>query len=374
MKLALVLALLVPAFGGDHARGVQLMKEGKFAEAAEAFRAAAAAAPTDAELHYNLALAYWRAGNSGEAEIAAEKAATLSDGKLGALRDGVLGNLKFDAARAKLAGEQPDLSGALEQAHKARDHFVHGATAPGAPAELARNVERALKLIAEIEKKIEEQKQQQEQNKDEKKDDQKQDQKDKPEDGKDGEQGKDQKDPQDKDGKPEDKQEPKPQDGKDQPQQEQPKQDQQDKTEQEQKSEPQQGKDDKGQAKDQPTPPQGEPDPKDRPEPKPEPKPKEEPKADQQPPEQQQPGEAQKSEQPDDKKVEPQVGAGEETKDENQDKPAEQQPALGQPQPGRALTPEETKRLMDLLAQIKQQQAELEKAQKAARPKVKKDW
>ena len=29
---------------------------------------------------------------------------------------------------------------------------------------------------------------------------------------------------------------------------------------------------------------------------------------------------------------------------------------------------------MNMLLQIKQQQAELEKAQKAARPKVKKDW
>src|SRR5690606_34496235 len=161
MKLALGLAFLFLAPPSDHKRGLELLAEGKFAEAAEAFRAATATPPDDPELHSTLALALWRAGAAHEAEIAAEKAATLSDGAFAALRDGILGNVKFDEAKARLAGEVPDPQGARAAAERARDHFVHAAASGNAPPELARNLERTLALLAEIQRRIEEQEKQQ---------------------------------------------------------------------------------------------------------------------------------------------------------------------------------------------------------------------
>ncbi len=334
--LAVSLLLTASLCADDHARGLKLLAEGKFAAAAAAFRAAAAAEPTDPRVHYNLALALWRAGDAGAAEIAAEQAATLSDGKLVPLRDGILGNLKMGEAQAALAGEQPDLQASLGLAQKARDHFLHGAAEAGAPAELVRNLERALQLIAEIEKKLEEQEKQD----DEKKDDEKKD------DGKDG----DKKPGEDK---PDDK---KPDDKKDE--EKKPDEQKGDEKNQDEKKDDQQKPDDQKQ--------QGKPE--DKP---PEPKPEEKPK-----PEQQQ---DQKSEEgaPDAKpgedkeeKPEPKPGA-----DEPQPAPGEQKDAQATPPPEqRELSPEETKRLLDVLQRLQAQQVELEKARAAARPKVKKDW
>lgn len=330
--LAVSLSLTASLSADDHARGLQLLAEGKFAEAAAAFRAAAAAEPTDPRVHYNLALALWRAGDAGAAEIAAEQAATLSDGRLVPLRDGILGNLKMGEAQAKLAGEQPDLQAALGLAKKARDHFLHGAAGAGAPAELTRNLERALQLIAEIEKKVEEQKQQD----DQKKDDEKKD------DGKDG-------DKKPGDDKPDDK---KPDD---------------EKKDQDKKPDDQKGdekKDDQQKSDDQKQ--QGKPEdkpPEPKPEEKPKPEPQQEPKSEQGAPDAK-PGEDKEE------KPEPKPGA-----DEPQPPPGEQKDAQATPPPEqRELSPEETKRLLDVLQHLQAQQVELEKARAAARPKVKKDW
>lgn len=336
IALAVSLLLTASLHADDHARGLKLLAEGKFAEAAAAFRAAAEAEPTDAGVHYNLALALWRAGDAGAAEIAAEQAATLSDGRLVPLRDGILGNLKMGEAQAKLAGEQPDLQAALGLAQKARDHFLHGAADAGAPAELTRNLERALQLIAEIEKKIEEQEKQD----DEKKDDQKKD------DGKDGDKkpGEDKSD------------EKKPDDQKD---------DQ--KKDEEKKPDDQKGdekKDDQQKSDDQKQ--QGKPE--DKP---PEPKPEEKPKPEQQQDQKSEEGapDAKPGENKEDK-PEPKPGA-----DEPQPPPGEQRDAHATPPPEqRELSPEETKRLLDVLQRLQAQQVELEKARAAARPKVKKDW
>ena len=337
--LAVSLSLTASLHADDHARGLKLLAEGKFAEAAAAFRAAAEAEPTDPRVHYNLALALWRAGDAGAAEIAAEQAATLSDGRLVPLRDGILGNLKMGEAQAKLAGEQPDLQAALGLAQKARDHFLHGAANAGAPAELTRNLERALQLIAEIEKKIEEQEKQD----DEKKDDQKKDD-EKKDDGKDGDKKPDDKnDGDNKDDQKKDDQkkddEKKPDEQKDDEKKDEKKDDQQKSDDQKQE----------GKSEDKP----------------PEPK-----------PEQQQ---DQKSEEgaPDAKpgedkeeKPEPKPGA-----DEPQPPPGEQKDVQATPPPEqRELSPEETKRLLDVLQRLQAQQVELEKARAAARPKVKKDW
>ncbi len=340
MLLGLVLAVLAPLSGDDHARGLQLLKEGKFAAAAAAFRAAAESDPTDPRVHYNLALALWRAGDAAEAELAAEKAATLSDGRLVPLRDGIFGNLRMSEAQGKLAGEQPDLQAALGAAQKARDHFLHGAAEPAAPAELTRNLERALQLITEIEKKIEEQK------KEEKKDDQ----------NKDGEQKPDDKD-QEKQEKKDDGKQDESKDGKD------PKSDEQKQDEQKKDDEKKDGKDQpkSDEQKEQDQKQQGKPEDK-PPEPKPD-QPKPDEKSEKGAPEAK-PGEDKEQ------KPEPKVGA-----DEQQQPPGEGKEAEAAPPPQmRELSPEETKRLLDVLEQLHAQQAELEKARAAARPKVKKDW
>jgi len=159
---ALLLFAVVPG-GGDDQRGLELLGQGKYAEAAAAFRAAIDAEGPSAERSYNLALALWRAGELDEAEAAAEQTATLSDGRLNALRDGLLGNLRYTAAKA---AEAEDLRAALGLAEQARSHYLRGAVAPGARAELARNLERAQRLIEELEEKIKEQEEQQEEQQD----------------------------------------------------------------------------------------------------------------------------------------------------------------------------------------------------------------
>ena len=155
--LALLLFLLVPS--GDQDRGLQLYKEGKFEEAAVAFQQAIETEGDSAELSYNLALALWRAGDRDGAETAAERAATLSDGRLAGLRDGVLGNLRYELAQE--ISEQ-DLAVALQLAQQARDNYLRGSLTSETP-ELYRNLERAQNLIDELEKKLEEQQQEQEQ-------------------------------------------------------------------------------------------------------------------------------------------------------------------------------------------------------------------
>lgn len=374
MKLVFAFALLIAlAPGGDeHARGVRLMQEGKFADAVVAFRAAAEAEPTNAELHYNLALALWRAGQPHDAEIAAEKAATLSDGALAPLRDGILGNAKMDAAQQKLGGEQPDLQAALGAAHKARDHFVHGAASMPSP-ELVRNLERALALIAEIEKKIEEQKEQEkkddqksddEKSDDEKKEDEEKEDEKKEEESKDDKKDEQSKDGDKKDGDPEQKSDPK-----DDPS----------------KSDDKKPEADSDPKKEEKPPSEG--DNKDKPEPKPEQKePQKDPQQEPQPGKENEPQPQEpKAEEPDKPEPSPQATKpGEDDKPEPKPQPGEEGAdakdaeqvagALGQPQPERALSPEETKRLLERLQVILEQKAEMEKAQKAQRPRVKKDW
>jgi len=148
-----LLALILLA-GGEHQRGLSLYAEGDYLGAAQAFRAALAKDPDNAEIAYNLALARWRAGDAEAAETAAERAATLSDGALSHLRDGLLGTLRYAAAQAK---QSEDLPAALELAERARSNFLRGALSEAAGPALRRNLERANLLIDEIKKQIEEQ-------------------------------------------------------------------------------------------------------------------------------------------------------------------------------------------------------------------------
>ena len=122
----LVLSASVPAQADPDP--LELYRQGRFQEAARGFRKALERQKDDARLNYNLALSLWRLGDGDEAETKAEMAATL--GGLDALRDGILGNLRFQAALAK--AEAGDLGTAVDLMTKARAHYQRGALRRGA--------------------------------------------------------------------------------------------------------------------------------------------------------------------------------------------------------------------------------------------------
>jgi tetratricopeptide (TPR) repeat protein len=183
MKTLLLAVALCTMPGGDREAGLRLYQEGRFAEAAAAFRAALAQDGDDADLHWNLALASWRAGDLATAETEAEKYAALAPaarvdlhrGLLGAVRHGEAQALEAEADRllagavAPSATAAPDgkpaeplalLQAALQKATQAKDHFVAGAAARPTP-ELQRNTERTLRYMAALQAKIEALQQQQ---------------------------------------------------------------------------------------------------------------------------------------------------------------------------------------------------------------------
>jgi Ca-activated chloride channel homolog len=165
---------------------MQLYQQGRYAEAVHAFRKALEDDKGDPLLNYNLAVSLWRQGEADEAETAAEKTATLSEGRLDALRDGILGNLRFEAALKKAAEQTKGprskiLEAAVDLMVQARKHYQRGAVRPGAGPALARNLERAIRKEEELRKQLEEEKKKEEEQKknDKKKNDRKKDQKDK---------------------------------------------------------------------------------------------------------------------------------------------------------------------------------------------------
>ena len=155
-----LLCWLVLSAPGVLAQGLELYREGRYQESARAFRKALEAEPLDARLNYNLALTLWRLGEGDDAETKAEIAATLG---LDTLRDGILGNLRFQAALAK--AEAGDLGTAVDLMAKARAHYQRGALRRGAGPALARNLERAIRKQEELRKKLEEQKKKEEEQK-----------------------------------------------------------------------------------------------------------------------------------------------------------------------------------------------------------------
>jgi len=191
---------------------MELYTQGRYAEAARAFRKALEHDKDDARLNYNLAVTLWRQAEADEAETAAEKTATLSEGRLDALRDGVLGNLRFEAALKKAAEQtkaEPRskiLEAAVDLMVQARKHYQRGALRSGAGPALGRNLERAIRKEEELRKQLEEQKKKEEE--EQKKQDQKKDKNDK---DKKDQQKKDQdkKDQQKKDQQNKDQQQPK---------------------------------------------------------------------------------------------------------------------------------------------------------------------
>ena len=198
--LLLSLVLSLPGAGDPFAEGLRHYAAGEYAEAVAAFREALESNPDDPRLNYNLALALWRIGAMEAAETAAEKAAALSRGRLEVRRDGILGNIRYDQARAVVdtrpstapvpqpggkavqPGRGPDLQKALDLVGQAKTHFLRGATAsqPADPV-LLRNLERAIRFEEELKKRQQEQKDQQKKD-DQQKPDDKQDQGDKKDD------------------------------------------------------------------------------------------------------------------------------------------------------------------------------------------------
>ncbi|MCY2956382.1 MAG: tetratricopeptide repeat protein [Planctomycetota bacterium] len=236
LPLALLLAHLF-ALGNAQtvpANGAELYQQGKYDEAVKAFRQDTEQHPEAAAAQYNLALSLWRKGELLAAEEAIERYAAMAGGGRGELHHGMLGNLRYEEAKALEAmgdapptkpappsspqpgqaaakpAEQPSPSQiydqAIDKAKAAKSEFMRAIAASATAAEVARNTQRSLQLIAELTKKRDEAKKREEE---QKKEDDKQDDKkdgDKQDDKKDGDKQDDKKDGDKKDDKKDDKQ------------------------------------------------------------------------------------------------------------------------------------------------------------------------
>ena len=375
MKTLLLTTVLWSAFaGGDRERGLQLYKEGKFIEAQAAFAAAALEDPESAELQWNLALAAWRAGDLGAAELAADKYSALAKDSKDELHRGMLGAIRFaqaleferqaDEAIAAAQGQSmpmdpdadppaqplPLLEKALQKALSARGHFVRGARANPKP-EILRNTERALRKIDELKKRIEELRQQQQQEQ------------------QDGDQNEDNKQPEE--GGPEE-------DQKSDDQQKGDKQ-QDEKKPDEQKSDEQKSDEQKGEQKsdeNQSQKPDGKPDPsqqgdEDPPE-TPEPKPNPDEQAEQGEPK---PGDQKPGEQEPEPDRQDNAGSEEQQPVPPEPKPGESRSdAPGEGGEGLELTPEQAQRLLERAKKLDELLKLAKKRQTSRRRAVERDW
>jgi Ca-activated chloride channel family protein len=111
-RAAAVLVLFATTgFGiGDLERGNRLYREGRYAEAVEAYQAALAAGKTSPELHYNLGTALLRLGRYDEAQQALAEALSGVDPELRNRALYNLGNRFLEDARA---GSDPQVQGKL---------------------------------------------------------------------------------------------------------------------------------------------------------------------------------------------------------------------------------------------------------------------
>ena len=199
MSRLAIIPMLLLALGGEHERGLQLYREGKFAEAAAAFRAAIAQDGDSAELQWNLARACFAAGEFEAAEVAAEKYAALAKDARADLHLGMLGAVRHAQAKTLAAAAEapppkaadpqtaeapadplPELEKALAKAKDASDYYERAAQAQPAP-ELLRNLERSQRLQQALAARIDELKKQreQQQSEDKEKDPEQKDQGDK---------------------------------------------------------------------------------------------------------------------------------------------------------------------------------------------------
>lgn len=350
-----------PAPAGRDASGAERFAAGDYTGAAVAFEKELQTRKEDPALLYNRALAAFRAGDLSTAEDAIDRYAAAPGGGRVDLHKGLLGNIRYREAEAlrrrasgdaaasplqprgqQVAPEQAEdpielLEAAIGKATAARDTFASAADGKPEPA-IARNLERALRLIAELEKQLEDAKKQRDEQ-------QKQE-------GKDGDQQKQDDKKKDDKKKSDDQQKSDDQKESDQKDQQQKKDDSQQQDQQEQKKQ------------------DGEPQGQERPEPKPQ----------QDPSEQQQQDEQSKKP---DEKPEPQPKDGEakpEPKPGEQESKQEAQPAQprsdapGEQQQATELSPEQRARLLEQLKDLdgRMQQIRMQ-SRSRARP-VDRDW
>lgn len=365
-KLAIIPMLLL-ALGGEHERGLQLYREGKFAEAAVAFRAAIAQDGDSAELQWNLALACFAAGELDAAEVAAEKYAALAKDARADLHLGMLGAVRHAQAKAGTAealapaasapsdeatpaDPLPKLEQALAKATEAADYYERAAAVQAAP-ELLRNLERSQRLQQALTARIDELKKEREkqQSEDKEKDPQQKDQGDKSEKDK-----ADDKKPDDKkdDEKKDDKGEKKP-----------------DEKSEQQKKEDKPGEQEQGdEPKDEKKPPDG----------KSEQQQSSGGEQQEQPPEPK--GDGGKEQQPaKDEKGGRQSEAGDSGKDGADAPPVgvdgkDGKSATGEPKPAKELTPEQAQQLAERLDQLDKRLRAARARAKSGRPPVERDW
>ena len=304
--------------------GVELYQQGRYPRAAEAFRQAVEKNPDDGELSYNLALTLWRLGQRDAAETAAERAAAV--GGYDGLRDGVLGNLRYDQAReiSQRAAESADEVRALEEAittvGTALDHYQRGvleleARAPTSGAALLRNLERALALEDELIRQLEEAQERQRQERSQREQDQEEDEETDEERSEEERQGTQQESQSDE--------------KKDEEEQEAAEQER-DQKQEDQKQEEQQ-------------------------------------KEDQQQEEQQQVEQS-----ADQERGDPPPGESGQVDVPESDRAAPVAP--GEHDPNSALSPEQKRQILDMLSRLEEQLKTLRNVQRRDRPKVKKDW
>lgn len=377
---------LAPAHGGERERGMQLYREGRYAEAQAAFEAAAEADPEAADLQWNLALAAWRAGDLATAEVAAEKYAAMSEDARPELHRGLLGAVRFaeaeqfearaDALIAAGGGGAPVATGpadepppdplplyekALQKALQARNHFVRGVRAKATP-ELVRNTERAVRKIDELKKRIEDLLQQQQQAQD-----------GEPQEGEPQEaenedaqkQPGDPQQPQQGEGEGEEQAEQPPQQA---PPSEAPEGAAPETPEPQPESQPESQPGEPSQAE----PPQGEPS---QPQPGDPGESQERPEAAQPNPQQPSEEQANRSGAPDGsapESPEPVPDAGSEQSPAGVDEPRNDAP--GEAPAGRMLTPEETQRLLERLRRLDEQLEQAKSRMRGGRPRVERDW
>lgn len=394
MKLLMWSCVLLASFpGGERERGIELYRQGKYAEAQAQFAKALEREPDSAELQWNLALAAWRAGDLETAEIAADKYSASSQAAKGHLYRGLRGAVRYaeaerfeqraDAALAapgqplaaaaddeeEPAEPLPLLEKALQQAMQARIEFTKGVRDQATP-ELIRNTERALRKVEELKKRIEELRQQQEQQQpkqdgdqdeaeqkpeeagddsDDKQspgdDEQQKQPQPKPEAGEPEGEGAESNEPQNPDAPDPDAPDPDAPDP-DAPEPDEPK-------EREPNEQPE-----RGESTEPPPPPSGEP------EQAPEPQPAE-PTPD---------GDGQPGEPPDVPEQLPEPQPAEPDGSKPPPEPSERRDAPGEQAEGRELSPEETQRLMELLRKLDGQLRQARQRGRVRRPKVERDW
>lgn len=154
----LLTAVLATQGGGGFAAGERAFGEGRFEAAAVAFAAEVAARgdAAPAELHYDLALAWLNAGEVGKATAAIERAAATADPALLRRCAFVRGSIAWQrgAAATRLAqqveAEPFAVKPALQQVDLARREWQAAAVGDPDWPEARRNVERALRQLAEL--------------------------------------------------------------------------------------------------------------------------------------------------------------------------------------------------------------------------------